>query len=129
MTGWSVAAIPGASEKPATPETSVESAPEPARAEEEPTAPAPRPAPISEIGGKQRYGESVVREVLGATFLAEEVLEPAVSLVGAPEHVAPSAAPAAPYDPDAPSDADAPPEYYPSDSGPGDPGPDEPRDE
>ena len=60
---------------------------------------------------------------------AEEVLEPAVSLVGAPEHVAPSAAPAAPYDPDAPSDADAPPEYYPSDSGPGDPGPDEPRDE
>lgn len=129
VTGWSVAAIPGASEKPATPEPVVESAPERARAEEEPTAPTPRPAPISEIGGKQRYGESVVREVLGATFLAEEVLEPAVSLVGASEHVAPSAAPAAPYDPDAPSDADAPPEYYPDSQGPDDPGPDEPRDE
>jgi len=129
VTGWSVAAIPGASEKPATPEPVVESAPERARAEEEPTAPTPRPAPISEIGGKQRYGESVVREVLGATFLAEELLEPAVSLVGASEHVAPSAAPAAPYDPDAPSDADAPPEYYPDSQGPDDPGPDEPRDE
>ncbi|NHF63813.1 DNA polymerase III subunit gamma and tau [Chryseoglobus sp. KN1116] len=133
VTGWSVAPIPGASEKPATPEPAIESEPEPARAEEQPIAPTPRPAPVSEIGGKQRYGESVVREVLGATFLSEEVLEPAVSLVGAPEtggasdaggvsdSAAPSAAPAAPYDPDAPSDEDAPPEYY-----PGDPGPDEP---
>ena len=139
VTGWSVAPIPGASEKPATPEPAIESEPEPARVEEQPIAPTPRPAPVSEIGGKQRYGESVVREVLGATFLSEEALEPAVSLVGAPEtggapdaggasdaggvsdSAAPSAAPAAPYDPDAPSDEDAPPEYY-----PGDPGPDEP---
>ena len=124
VTGWSVAPIPGASEKPATPEPAIESAPEPARAEEQPAAPTPRPAPVSEIGGKQRYGESVVREVLGATFLAEEVLEPAVSLVGGSDHGAPSAVTTAPYDPDAPSDDDAPPEYYPAD-----PGPDEPRDE
>jgi DNA polymerase-3 subunit gamma/tau len=133
VTGWSVAAIPGTSEKPATPEPAPDTAPEPtlepARADEEPPAPAPRPAPVSEIGGKQRYGESVVREVLGATFLSEEVLEPAVSLVasdagGAYDATAPSAAPAAPYDPDVPSDDDAPPEYYPAD-----PGPDEPRDE
>ena len=145
VTGWSVAAIPGASEKPATPEpeepsaaaadggspstTSERKAGSPRSGAEAAPTPAPRPAPISEIGGKQRYGESVVREVLGATFLAEEVLEPAVSLVGASEHVAPSAAPAAPYDPDAPSDADAPPEYYPDSQGPDDPGPDEPRDE
>jgi len=77
---------------------------------------------VAEIGGKQRYGESVVREVLGARFLAEEVLEPAVALVGASDADATS-------DADVPSDADAPPEQYPYDSGPDDPGTDEPRDE
>ena len=162
VTDWSVAAIPGSpsregepgddsaspsttsewkagdppSESPGSPSPS--SAPASvatAEAESSTAATAPRPAPVAEIGGKQRYGESVVREVLGATFLAEEVLEPAVSLVGASDaagaadSAAPAAAPAAPYDPDAPSDADAPPEYYPSDPGPDDPGPDEPRDE
>ena len=56
-----------------------------------PAAPAPRPdpapraaaapvvvdrAPRSGVPGVQRYGEAVVRQVLGATFLREEPYEP-----------------------------------------------------
>jgi len=34
--------------------------------------------------GRERYGEAVVREVLGARFLAEEAVDSAVSLTSAP---------------------------------------------
>lgn len=47
-----------------------------------PAAPAPAPEPAAhpaDAGGRQRYGEAVVREVLNATFLSEEVLEPNVT--------------------------------------------------
>ncbi|MER3388846.1 MAG: hypothetical protein RJQ01_02325, partial [Microcella sp.] len=130
VTDWSVAAIPGSPPRDAAPADS-SGAPDQESQDTPAAAPAPaaaRPAPVSEVGGKQRYGESVVREVLGARFLSEEVLEPAVSLVGASETgtdvtAGVGAPPASPvpsrHDPDQPSDDDAPPEYY----------PDEPRDE
>ena len=44
----------------------------------QPSAPAqpwaPRTAPVATIDGKQRYGESVVREILGASFIEEQPL-------------------------------------------------------
>ncbi|PJJ71105.1 DNA polymerase-3 subunit gamma/tau [Diaminobutyricimonas aerilata] len=48
-----------------------------------PTTPAPRAeprrqAPRPTIGGRQRYGESVVREILGARFIEEQVVQPRV---------------------------------------------------
>jgi len=52
-----------------------------------PVAPAPQAAPAARrpatssapaFSEKQRYGESVVREILGATFLEEQSHEPAV---------------------------------------------------
>jgi DNA polymerase-3 subunit gamma/tau len=81
------------------------SGPEPAPADPEPVAPAPAAHP-AEIDGRQRYGEAVVREVLGATFLAEEPVAPLVTAGGVD---LPAEAPeAAPRDPDQPSSADAP---------------------
>lgn len=76
---------------------------------------APHPA---ELAGRQRYGEAVVREVLRARFLAEEVLDsPVVALsadgvsAGFGEVPTPDAAPAARGLDDAPSSADAPPKF------------------
>ena len=45
--------------------------------EEEPVK--ERPAPIATVDGKQRYGESVVREILGASFIEELTVAPRVA--------------------------------------------------
>ena len=44
----------------------------------EPVAPK-RSAPVSTADGKQRYGESVVREILGASFIEEQAVAPRVA--------------------------------------------------
>jgi DNA polymerase-3 subunit gamma/tau len=48
-----------------------------------PTAPEPaapkRAAPVATADGKQRYGESVVREILGASFIEEQTVLPRVA--------------------------------------------------
>ncbi len=89
--GWNVTRIPGAAAASIgpiadAPETDAPDADEaeaelpdagrptgpPAR-----TAPAPRPQPLAQASnGKARYGEAVVREILGASFLEEENLAP-----------------------------------------------------
>jgi DNA polymerase III subunit gamma/tau len=56
--GWAVAAIP---------ESAPETAPRVSR------APQPKPEPTD-----RRYGESVVREMLGASFIEEQPLKPRV---------------------------------------------------
>ena len=38
-----------------------------------------RPAPVATADGKQRYGESVVREILGASFIEEQPVSPRVA--------------------------------------------------
>ena len=38
-----------------------------------------RPAPVATADGKQRYGESVVREILGASFIEEQAVAPRVA--------------------------------------------------
>ncbi|WAB81999.1 DNA polymerase III subunit gamma and tau [Microcella daejeonensis] len=105
VTGWDVVAIPGS-----TPATAIshgvgrvdhddvpplddsdapddDSAPPPAERVAAPASAPERtipsaPAPIhpAEAAGRQRYGEAVVRELLGARFLAEEAVESVVSL-------------------------------------------------
>lgn len=122
VTAWVVTAIPGAA--PASiqsPESSpsAESGPSPASPDSATSTPEPEVAerPVvqhqTEVNGRQRYGEAVVREVLGATFLGEEVIEPLVTAgdidlfaTAASSDAAPSAA--TPFDPDRPSSADAP---------------------
>ncbi len=109
-----------ASPAPASPAPASSLAPESSPAPASSAAPASRPAPAApepapaataaahpaEIDGRQRYGEAVVREVLGATFLAEEPVDPLVTAGGVD---LPADAPdAAPRDPDQPSSADAP---------------------
>lgn len=118
MTDWVVTEIPGAvkatasipSPNDASPNTSPATTPIDERevAAAEPTVAVPHPADST---GRQRYGEAVVREVLGATFLVEETIVPLVSASGV-DLFADAAAPAttvpAPHDPDRPSSADAP---------------------
>ena len=115
VTDWVVTAIPGAvaaSASIASPEApSADSPPSPAGPEPEPVVPpvvppaaVPHPADST---GRQRYGEAVVREVLGATFLIEEAIEPLVSADPVDLFAEPATA-AAPRDPDRPSSADAP---------------------
>jgi DNA polymerase-3 subunit gamma/tau len=117
-TDWAVAAIPGAAEQAAEPAAPPETASTlvvdevvPAAAPEAPSAPPAKAAAphASDGSGRQRYGEAVVREVLGATFLAEETIAPLVT-AGAVELPADAAeaVPAAPRDGDLPSSADAP---------------------
>ncbi|QNE45828.1 DNA polymerase III subunit gamma and tau [Glaciihabitans sp. INWT7] len=55
--------------------------PEPVIAPPEPAEPAApkRPAPVAMADGKQRYGESVVREILGASFIEEQTVAPRVA--------------------------------------------------
>jgi DNA polymerase-3 subunit gamma/tau len=98
---------PASAPEPATTESATAEPATPERAAPPPTATAaPHPA---EVDGRQRYGEAVVREVLGATFLAEETIAPLVT-AGAVELPADAAeaVPAAPRDGDLPSSADAP---------------------
>jgi DNA polymerase-3 subunit gamma/tau len=65
--GWAVAEIPGSME----PDSSAAVKPEPAsRAKATSTPSAPEP---------QRYGESVVREILGASFIEEQTVAPRVT--------------------------------------------------
>ncbi|VXB92250.1 DNA polymerase III subunits gamma and tau [Microbacterium sp. 8M] len=75
-----MAAVPSGPERSGT-----ESAPAPAASAPDRSLrpdPAPRPAPAADRAprsgapGVQRYGEAVVRQVLGATFLREEPYEP-----------------------------------------------------
>jgi DNA polymerase-3 subunit gamma/tau len=80
--GWAVASIPGAPTPAATAAT--EAAAKPAKPNlvidptAAPTRPFGRPAAPPVPGEVQRYGESVVREVLGATFIEEEPVAPRV---------------------------------------------------
>ncbi|MBA4248828.1 MAG: DNA polymerase III subunit gamma and tau [Microbacterium sp.] len=122
VTDWVVTAIPGAA--PASipsPESSpsAESGPSPASPDSATSTPEPEVAerPVvqhqTEVNGRQRYGEAVVREVLGATFLGEEAIEPLVTAgdvdlfaTAASGDAAPPAA--SPFDPDRPSSAEAP---------------------
>jgi DNA polymerase-3 subunit gamma/tau len=62
--GWAVAAIPQSEEPPAS-----APAPRVARVQSAPAPPA----------GPQRYGESVVREILGASFIEEQPVTPRVT--------------------------------------------------
>ena len=94
VTGWNVVAIPGATASSVTDEPAAADEPpalddaDAPPADDEPAddLPSPPPPPIhpAEAAGRQRYGESVVREVLGARFIGEEIIEPAVSLTPAP---------------------------------------------
>ena len=134
VTDWAVTAIPGALPAdesippPTSPDTPSSSTPPVDVPEKTPAVPASVPAtatatatvPVAalqhpaEAAGRQRYGEAVVREVLGATFLIEEPLEPLVNaggvetfdLAGPP--ASPTPAPVAPRATDAPSSVDAP---------------------
>ncbi len=88
--GWAVAPIPTA-EEPASSSTksgSRQVRPEKAgarsgRAPVEPVASPVEPvetvAPEKKTGGRQRYGEAVVREILGASFLEEQAIAPRVT--------------------------------------------------
>ncbi len=104
VTDWVVAPIPSSTTESTPARPAPSSSPAPAAPEPEPAAAAvPHPA---EIDGRQRYGEAVVREVLGATFLTEEPIAPLVTAGGVD---VPAADPdATPRDPDQPSSADAP---------------------
>jgi len=52
-------------------------APTPTFARARPETPAPRPAPAATTdSGRQRYGEAVVREILGANFIEEQPVAP-----------------------------------------------------
>ncbi|UTT63169.1 DNA polymerase III subunit gamma and tau [Microcella humidisoli] len=111
VTDWVVTAIPGAVAASA----SIPSPESPELPDSPPSVDPPEPAePVrpavqhqTEINGRQRYGEAVVREVLGATFLVEEAIEPLVT-AGPVDLFAEPAPAAAPRDPDRPSSADAP---------------------
>ena len=83
--GWAVAQIPGAAEaKAKQAEAQQTTAAAPTRAPlvidttAPPAVPAGRPAPQRDPNEKQRYGESVVREVLGASFIEEQPHTPRV---------------------------------------------------
>ncbi|MCU1405564.1 MAG: polymerase subunit gamma/tau, partial [Glaciihabitans sp.] len=79
--GWAVAAIPGAAEKAAQEKAAPPVVVKPALVIDptaSPTVPFGRaPAPLAP-GERQRYGESVVREILGASFIEEEPVAPRV---------------------------------------------------
>lgn len=97
--GWAVASIPqGDSPAPteqaaprepktprepqAQPEPKVEPEPKSQPAPKQDSAPPQKSSPSSpqsHAGGKQRYGESVVREILGANFIEEKTVEPRVT--------------------------------------------------
>ncbi|MBO0979921.1 DNA polymerase III subunit gamma and tau [Microbacterium sp. SD291] len=70
---------PAMSDAPAQPKAPVQN-PAPSAASAAPSARPPRAAPVvtdrTPAGGVQRYGEAVIRQVLGATFVREEPYEP-----------------------------------------------------
>lgn len=83
VTEWAVAAIPGAGAPASAEAPPVDEEPPPADDEPEPDPePSPPPPPSvphpADVAGRQRYGEAVVREILGARFIAEEQLTPTV---------------------------------------------------
>lgn len=79
---WNVVSIPSSGPAPsATPTPTPASAPAPPIADpvtaEPATAPSPQTPPQQKTaGGKARYGEAVVREILGASFIEEQSLHP-----------------------------------------------------
>ena len=87
VTEWAVAAIPGAAAPASVDAPPVDDEPPPVDEEPEPEfepepqperAPPPSVPHPAEMAGRQRYGEAVVREILGARFVAEEQLTPTV---------------------------------------------------
>ncbi len=78
ITEWAVAAIPGAPAPSSVDAPPVDDEPPPVDDEPEPEPEPPAPVHLTEIAGRQRYGEAVVREVLGARFIAEEPIAPTV---------------------------------------------------
>lgn len=78
VTEWAVAAIPGAPAPSSVDAPPVDDEPPPVDDEPEPEPEPPAPVHLTEIAGRQRYGEAVVREVLGARFIAEEPIAPTV---------------------------------------------------
>lgn len=78
VTEWAVAAIPGAAAPSSVDAPPIDDEPPPADDEPEPEPEPPAPVHLTEIAGRQRYGEAVVREVLGARFIAEEPIAPTV---------------------------------------------------
>ncbi len=81
--GWAVTQIPQ-SETAAPPEQKSGQKPAPQEDPEpkQETAPQQKSAatkPQTHSGGKQRYGEAVVREILGANFIEEKTVEPKVT--------------------------------------------------
>ncbi|RZS55075.1 DNA polymerase-3 subunit gamma/tau [Microcella putealis] len=78
VTEWAVAAIPGAPAPSSVDAPPIDDEPPPADDEPEPEPEPPAPVHLTEIAGRQRYGEAVVREVLGARFIAEEPIAPTV---------------------------------------------------
>ncbi len=95
--GWAVAQIPTDDPPPSKPAQTRQASPSaasslPAQSAEppsaqpesakaaEPSAPVTRqPAKEHAAGGKQRYGEAVVREILGANFIEEQTITPRVT--------------------------------------------------
>ncbi|HEY4226532.1 MAG TPA: DNA polymerase III subunit gamma and tau [Pseudolysinimonas sp.] len=107
--GWNVTPIPGSEDAPPPvdelePEPTPEPEPEPDREIEAPAQPDPTPetgaGAVGEVrngrapqaGRAQRYGEAVVRELLGASFIEEQDLAPR----DRPVTLEPSAEPAKP---------------------------------
>jgi len=79
---WETAVITDAEPetKPRTmPETKRMPEPVTAQAENPASAAPKRAAPVATADGKQRYGESVVREILGASFIEEQTVAPRVA--------------------------------------------------
>jgi DNA polymerase-3 subunit gamma/tau len=64
--GWTVAEIPGSAEPEPAPST-------------RPTPAAKAAAAAPKSSEPQRYGESVVREILGASFIEEQAVAPRVT--------------------------------------------------
>ena len=79
---WETAVITDAEPetKPRTmPETKRMPQPVAAQGEKPERAAPKRAAPVATADGKQRYGESVVREILGASFIEEQTVAPRVA--------------------------------------------------
>jgi DNA polymerase III subunit gamma/tau len=72
--GWAVAEIPGAADAAAPPSEAVK----PRGARNDPAA-AQTPKAAASAPEPQRYGESVVREILGASFIEEQAVAPRVT--------------------------------------------------
>jgi len=75
--GWAVAEIPGATNIPATPSAAAKPLVTKPLATKPATGAAPKAA--TSAPEPQRYGESVVREILGASFIEEQAVAPRVT--------------------------------------------------